>query len=206
VLYLDAGDAWLAAAKDEGDAEMAAAAAERGRIALDVLYFHLDSGADPYFKLVEATEIPGLINRAEELIEAGDAAADELDVAATPAAAPAKPKVKGDGKLMVISGIAVGSVGGALLVMGVAGLAVGAVNQSRANRDTVYGAEYDEVERKGRRGNILAGVGLGVGAVLVGGGVALYLIGTKRKKAAANDDKVVTVTPTLNGLAVTGRF
>jgi hypothetical protein len=42
--------------------------------------------------------------------------------------------------------------------------------------------------------------------VLVGGGVALYLIGTKRKKAAANDDKVVTVTPTLNGLAVTGRF
>jgi hypothetical protein len=207
VLYLDAGDAYLAAAKADGDVEMAEASIERAHIALDLLYFHLDSAADKDFRLVEAGEVPALIKRADELIEQAEAAIEEINAAADPTGpTDAPPKKKGDGKVMIISGIGLASVGGALAVMGVAGLAIGAVNQSRADRDTVYGTAYDDVETRGKRGNVLAGVGLGVGAVLIGGGLALYFLGKKRKKQAAEDDKVVMVSPTLGGLAVSGRF
>jgi hypothetical protein len=207
VLYLDAGDAYLAAARADADVEMAATAIERARIAQDILYFHLDSAADPDFRLVENAEVPALINRADELIEEAEAAIEEINAAADPTGpTDDEPKKKGDGKIMVMSGIGLASVGGALVVMGVAGLAIGAVNQNRADRDTVYGSEYDEVERRGKRGNVIAGVGFALGAACIGGGLALYFLGKKRRKQAADDDKVVMVSPTLGGLAVTGRF
>lgn len=207
VLYLDAGDAYLEAAKADADPAMAEAAIERAHIALDILYFHLDSAADKDFRLVEASEVPALISRADELIETAEGVIEELAAAADPVGpTDTAPKKKGDGKVMIISGIGLASVGGALAVMGVAGLAIGAVNQSRADKDTVYGTEYDDVETRGKRGNLIAGVGLGLGGALVAGGLVLYFLGKKRKKRAAEDDKVVRVLPTLNGMAVTGRF
>ena len=90
--------------------------------------------------------------------------------------------------------------------MGVAGLAIGAVNQSKADDPTIYGDAYDDVESKGKRGNVLAGVGLGIGAAAIAGGVVLFLLGKRRQKRAAEGDKVVMVSPTLSGLAITGRF
>ncbi len=207
VLYLDAGDAYVEAAKADADPAMADAAIERAHIALDILYFHLDSAADEDFRLVEAAEVPALINRAEELIETAQAVQEEIAAASDPVGpTDAPPKKKGNGKGMIVAGIGLASVGGALAVLGVAGLAIGAVNQSRADKDTVYGSEYDDVETRGKRGNLLAGVGLGVGGALVAGGLVLYFLGKKRKKNAAEDDKVVRVTPTLGGMAVTGRF
>lgn len=208
ILYLDAGDAYLQAAKDEGDVAMAEAAIERGHIAQDILFFHLDSGADRDFRLVEASEVPGLLSRADDLIDAAEATIDELEAADDPTGAPAAPppRRKGNGRGKIIGGLALASVGGGLTVMGVAGLAIGAVNQSRAEDPATYGNEYDAVEQKGKRANVLAGVGLGLGAACIAGGVVLYMLGKRDKKRAAEDDKVVMVSPTLGGLAVTGRF
>jgi hypothetical protein len=208
ILYLDAGDVYLQLAKKDADEEMAEAAIERGRIAQDILYFHLDSAADKDFRLVEASEVPDLLARADDLIEAAEAAVEEIRSAADPtgpSAAP-PPKKKGNGKGMIIGGVVLASVGGGLAVMGVAGLALGAVNQSKADDPSIYGEAYDDVESKGKRANLLAGVGLGLGAAAIAGGVVLFLLGKRRQKRAAEGDKVVMVSPTLGGLAVTGRF
>src|SRR5688572_21863074 len=163
ILYLDAGDAYLEAARKDSNLEMAEAALERAAIAHDILYFHLDSGADKDFRLVAASDVPELLKRADELEDAAKTAIEELenadDPAAPVAAAPAQKKPKGDGRGMIIGGLALTGVGGAFVVMGVAGLAVGAVNQSRADDPAIYGNAYDDVERKGKVGNVLAGVG-----------------------------------------------
>lgn len=209
ILYLDAGDLYLELAKKDADEEMADAAIERGHIAQDILYFHLDSAADKDFRVVEASEVPGLLARADDLIDEAEAALEEMRSAGDPTGATAAappPKKKGNGKGMVIGGVVLASVGGGLAVMGVAGLALGAVNQSKAEDPSIYGDAYDDVESNGKRANLLAGVGLGLGAACIAGGVVLFILGKRRQKRAAEDDKVVMVSPTSNGLAVTGRF
>lgn len=208
ILYLDAGDIYLELAEKNADVEMANAAIERGRIAQDILYFHLDSASDKDFRLVESSDVPPLLQRADTLIADAEAAIETIESALEPAAGSAAPppKMKGNGKGMIIGGLVLASVGGGLAVMGVAGLAIGAVNQSKADDPTIYGDAYDDVESKGKRGNVLAGVGLGIGAAAIAGGVVLFLLGKRRQKRAAEGDKVVVVSPTLSGLAITGRF
>jgi hypothetical protein len=209
VLYLAAGDVYLELAKKDGDEEMAQAAIERGRIAQDILFFHLDSAADEDFRLVETSEVPTLLARADDLVQEGETTLQQIQSAADPTGTPAgapPPKKKGNGKGMIVGGLVLASAGGGLAVMGVAGLALGAVNQNKAEDPTIYGEAYDDVESKGKRANLLAGVGLGLGAACIAGGVVLYLLGKRRQKRAAEGDKVVMVSPTLTGLAVTGRF
>ena len=92
------------------------------------------------------------------------------------------------------------------------------VNQSKAEDQSVYGTEYDVVEEKGKRGNLIAGLGFGFGGAAAIAGVTLYFIGAKRgknagkkggrdkEKEAVEDEPLVRVAPTLNGMAVMGRF
>jgi len=218
ILYLDAGDAYLVAAKAERDEKMCDAASERASIALDILYFHIDDAADERFLFVEPGEIAGLIARAQILIDQSRETKQEIaDEASAPvAAAAAEPKEKGDGKFMRIGGLGLATVGGALTVMGVVGLGLGASNQSKADDPSVYGSEYDSVEASGERANLIAGVGFGVGGAALVAGITLYFIGKRRgKKAgaagdkeekASEDDPIVRIAPTLNGMAVSGRF
>jgi hypothetical protein len=221
VLYLEAGDAYLRAAEADSQTAYAEAARERARISLDILYFHLDDAADPRFQLVSGTEIPALIDRAEELLAEADAVQTEL---AAPTLEDAddgdtdpdgkkrkrRRKTGKPGRIMIISGAGSASVGGALLVMGIAGLGVGAARQREAQDPAVYGDQYDAVDRRGRRANAIAGVGLGLGAALVAAGVTLVVLGTKRKKAAASDDTMVRVGPRFDthggGVSLSGRF
>ena len=219
ILYLDAGDAYVAACEAEENVDYCDAATERAAISLDLLYFHIDSAADPNFMMVDTGEVPDLIARAQSL---QDTAAETKDKVLNPVDAPVatadpgKKKPKGNGKGMKIAGIGLASVGGALVVVGVAGLGIGAFNQSRADDPSVYGDEYDEVEEKGKRGNLIAGLGFGIGGAAAIAGVTLYFIGRSREKKAgaggdkkekpAEDEPIVRVAPTLNGMAVSGRF
>ena len=121
-----------------------------------------------------------------------------------------KKRKPGNGKGFIIGGAAAAAAGGGLLIMGFSGLIAGAVHQSNAEDATVYGDEYDDVASKGRRANVIAGVGLALGGVAAGAGAALIIIGKRRQKKAAEDDKVISMSPLLGpgvgGASISGRF
>jgi len=234
VLFLDAADAYLNAAERDKEIAMAEAGIERARIALDILYFHLDPAADKNFRMVDTPDIADLIARANLAIDRGEELMESIasGAAAAPVATEDEGKKKkkkkrapGNGKGLFIGGAVTTAVGGAFAVMGIAGLGIGAANQSKAEDPTVYGEEYDLVEEKGKRGNVLAGVGLAVGGALLVGGIVMLVIGKKRMKnaGAAPQEQTpgkqeasarsrskrrafVRLSPTLNGGAISGRF
>jgi len=235
VLFLDAADAYLNAAEKDKEIAMAEAGIERARIALDILYFHLDPGADKSFRMVEETDIADLISRANIAIDRGEklmesiAGAEAAPVASTDGEDEKKTKKRkkrppGNGKGLFIGGAVATALGAAFTVMGVAGLGIGAANQRKAEDPTVYGEEYDAVEDKGRRGNVVAAAGFAVGGVLLVGGIVMLVIGKKRMdksgtgpeqeeqqpeqsaRSRLRQDRMVRVAPTLNGLAISGRF
>lgn len=238
VLFLDAADAYLNAAEKDKEIAMAEAGIERARIALDILYFHLDPSADKNFRMVDTPDIADLISRANVAIDRGEKLMETI--ASGEAAAPVasadddkkkkkKRKKPGNGKGLFIAGAVTTAVGGAFAVMGIAGLGIGAANQSKAEDPTVYGEEYDDVEAKGQRANVIAGVGLGLGGAALVAGIVMLVIGKKRMKnagAGAQEETptgkaetqeasarsrsqrraFVRVAPTLNGAAISGRF
>lgn len=214
ILFLDAGDAYLEMAIVERDIASAEAAKERAYTAQDILYFHADEASDPDYRLVTEGEITPLLSRANELIgKADDTIAEiEAEQEALSAPPPAPEKAKGDGKGLRIAGIGFMALGVAGLGAGAAGLAIGQINQNRVNDDEVYGAEFDDFDARGRRGNLIAGVGLGVGGAALVAGVTLFIIGKRRgKKAGETDDSApppppVAVVPNGRGLSLVGRF
>lgn len=221
VLYLDAGDAYVIAAQAQQNVELCDAAVERAAIALDLLHFQRDGPIDDGFRLVERSDLPGLITRAQDLQHHAEALRTQIlesrddTIAAAPGDAKTK-RARGNGKLMKVSGIGVAGMGGALTVVGVVGLGIGGVNQRRADDPSVYGSAFDDVEAKGKRGNLIAALGFGIGGAAAIAGITLYVIGNNRqKKASAGGDKkeksiedepIVRVAATPNGIAVSGRF
>lgn len=219
VLFLDAGRAYLTAAKDERDPEMAEASIERARIALDLLYFALDDGADPDFRLVQGADIPALIDRAEELIDDSETTIDEIEAERLAAEQPPPPpepeKRKVDTvKVLTITGASLTVLGVAALGVGAAGIGLGVVHQQEAESPRVYGEEYDDVAAKGERANLMAYVGLPVAAVLIGGGVAALVIAARKRKAGGGASEQESnelawgpwMSPGRAGLSVGGRF
>ncbi len=215
VLYLDAGEAYLMGAEKSRNKELAQASIERAKISLDILYFHLDASADKDFRLIEATEIPALIVRAQQLIEDSQLMIEEID--AELAAALAEPVDEGEpkpkrkkGRAAKITGAAFIGAGAVMLGIGAAGIALGVRHQQTAEHSTVYGAEYDAVAKKGERANTMAYVGVPAGLVLAGVGITvLVLTSDKHKKKKGKKDKY-SVVPTFDrhgtGVAVVGRF
>ncbi len=215
ILYLDAGEAYLLAADTSRDTDLADAAKERAYISLDILYFHLDSSADKNFRLVEATEIPALIVRAQTLIEDADtmleAIAEEERLAAEPPTqTDDEPKKKRKpGRAAKIAGFTMVGAGAVFLGVGAAGLGLGVRHQQTADRPTVYGDEYDDVEAKGKRANLMALIGLPTGAALIGVGVTVLVLSARKNKKKGGDK--YSVVPTFDrrgsgGMAVVGRF
>ncbi len=226
VLYLDAADAYYKAAEKDSDPAVADAGVERARIALDLLFFQLDSAADPTFRLVDTADVPDLIARANTSVKTGEALAAKLrgEADATVASAD-EPKKKEkrqrkpiNGKALFASGVAVTAIGGGVLALGGVGLVLGAVRQNKAEDPGVYGSEYDEVAAKGKKANLMAGVGLGLGGALALGGVVMMIIGKRaqKKNKQAPQEKAVAarlertnafrIAPALNGVAISGRF
>jgi hypothetical protein len=131
----------------------------------------------------------------------------------TPEAAPKRKK--GNGRGMRIAGAGLMGLGVAGLGAGVGGLVIGSINQQKVDDPAIYGAEFDQYDLKGRRGNLLAGIGFAVGGAALAVGITLFIIGTKRSKkagAAAPEDssarartRALAIVPTGRGLAVAGR-
>lgn len=222
ILYMDAAEAWLDAAAQKQDATFVDAAVERVRIALDILYFHLDASADKNFRMVQVTELPGLVARADALLERAEQLRSELEgggdaVEAVGDDAPVEKKQRRNrkaDKAMFISGAGLTAVGGALMVMGAAGLVVGAVRQKHAERPDVLGDDYDAVAAQGRRANAMAGVGFGLGGAALAAGITLMLVAKRKpkgkRKRVEDGDTMVRVSPTGGssggGVVLTGRF
>jgi hypothetical protein len=216
VLFLDAGDTWLAVAAKDRDAAAAETAKLRAQVAQDILYFHLDSSSDPDYRQVANEDVAGLLARAGDLIDDADDLIEEIlaESEVAPPAPPAPVRTPGNGRGLRIAGAGFMGLGAAGLGLGVTGLILGNIHQQRAEDPAVYGAAYDEVDAKGQRANILAVVGLVVGGVSLAAGVTMFVIGKKRgSKAAAADDSTarararsLAVVPAGRGLALTGRF
>ncbi|MCX4247577.1 hypothetical protein [Paraliomyxa miuraensis] len=216
VLFLDAADVYLAMAKEEREISSAETAKMRAQTAQDVLYFHLDSASDPDYRLVATEDVSGLLARASALIDDADATIAEIEAEQDAVVAPeAAPKRKqGNGRGLRIAGAGFIGLGVAGLGLGAAGMAIGRINQKRVDDPAVYGTEFDEFDAKGRRGNLLAGVGLAVGGVGLVLGVTLLVIGKRRGKNAgsapqespSDEEASVMLLPTGRGLALTGRF
>lgn len=217
VLFLDGGETWLEIAKKDRDLAAAETAKQRAQVAQDILYFHLDSSSDPDYRQVANEEVSGLLARAGQLIEDAEETIAEIqaetEAVATPDAAPKRKK--GNGRGMRIAGAGLMGLGVAGLGVGVAGLVIGAINQGKVEDQAVYGTEYDGYDVKGKRGNLLAGVGFAVGGAALAVGITLFVIGQKRGKrsgGASNDSSAsarkrsLAIVPMGRGLAVTGRF
>lgn len=215
VLFLDAADVYLQMAKDDREIASAETAKMRAQTAQDILYFHLDSASDPDYRQVANEDVSGLLARAGALIDDADATIAEIEGeqdAVVPTAAPKR--TKGNGRGLRIAGAGFIGLGAAGLGLGVAGMAIGRVNQKRVDDPAIYGTEFDAFDAKGRRGNVLAGVGLAVGGVGLALGVTMLIIGKRRAKNAgsapqespSDEEASVAIVPTGRGLALTGRF
>lgn len=217
VLFLDAGDTWLELAKKDRDVAAAETAKQRAQVAQDILYFHLDSSSDPDYRQVANEDVSGLLARASQLIENAEEAIAEIqaesDAVATPEVAPKRKK--GNGRGMRIAGAGLMGLGVAGVGVGVTGLVIGMINQSKVEDPSVYGVEYDAYDVKGKRGNLVAGVGFAVGGAALAVGITLFVIGKQRGKrsgdtpedsSASARKRSLALVPTGRGLAVTGRF
>ncbi len=217
ILFMDSADAYLEIATTERDIAAAETAKQRAQVAQDILYFHLDSTADPDYQQVASEDVAGLLARASTLIDKADDTVAEIqaenEATVAPESAPARKK--GNGRGLRIAGAGLMGVGVAGLGLGVTGLVIGRINQQRVDDPGVYGTEFDGFDAKGRRGNLLAGVGLAVGGVALAVGVTLFVIGRKRGKSsggaaepasASAREPSLALVPTGRGFALTGRF
>ncbi len=234
VLYLDAADAYKTAGiegKSKADLETGI---ERARIGLDILYFLQDPRADPEWQVVDSGEIAGEISRGEKLVASSEQAIEDLDkkVEAPPPAdegeeKKARKKAPKDGRGFIAAGSLLTLVGvGGLGIMG-AGLATGAAAQKDIDAladdlkaGTITQADFDaqkpDIDDKGKRGNVLTYAGIGVGAVGLAVGIALLVIGVKKRKAyraengGGEADSTAMLVPSVGrdhaGLVLIGRF
>jgi len=231
VLHLDAADAYKAAGvKNKSKADLASGI-EEAKIGLDILYFLQDPRCDPEWQLVDSGEVGAEIRRGEKLVEDSEKAIIDLDtkVEAPPPVEENKGRKKAprDGRGYIAVGSLLTLVGvGGLGIMG-AGLATGASAQKDIDtladslkNGTIMQAQFDAektaIDDKGKRGNVLTYAGIGVGAVGLAAGIALLVVGIKKRKqyraehGGASDSPSAMLLPALGrdsaGLVLSGRF
>ncbi|MBX7078916.1 MAG: hypothetical protein K1X88_06985 [Nannocystaceae bacterium] len=238
VTMLEAGEARLEQAKKDRDADAAQAAIETTRVALDMLHFYaaVDAGAASSDWLVIApADAGGLIEQADAQIEAAEALIKEIEAEKTQAAGGTvaaaddkkkkrkrKKRAKGDGPAEGTGFIAAGSIftvigiGGA--GMGVGGLAVSSSKQKEVEKHMMGDPEVADLDKAGKRANILGYAGLGVAVVGLAVGLPLIIVGAKKRKAgkstpsaaARASERAWSIAPSFGrggtGLVVQGRF
>jgi hypothetical protein len=140
---------------------------------------------------------------AEREAEADRAAAERADRAAR-----AERRPPGQG--LVIAGSVVAGLGVAGLGVMVGGMVLGSQNDDISDLPTNDLDTRADRFRMGRLGNGLAIAGGVGGAVMLGAGVALLVMGLKKKRAAGHDTAGVMVVPTIDGtqagVGLVGRF
>lgn len=231
VLYLDAGDAFRAAGiKNKSKADLTSGI-DQAKVGLDILYFLQDPRCDPDWQIVDGNEVSSEIRRGEKIVEDSEKAIADLDkkVEAPPPVDEDKGRKKAprDGRGFIAVGSVLTLVGiGGLGIMG-AGLATGASAQkdidaladslkNGAIDQATFDAQKPEIDDKGKRGNVLTYAGIGVGAVGLAAGIALLVVGVKKRKkyraehGGGGDSPSAMVLPALGrgtaGLVLSGRF
>ncbi|MCY1055174.1 hypothetical protein [Nannocystis sp. SCPEA4] len=223
VLFIDAGEAYLAEGVAERDKAALTAAIEHASIGLDIAAFQQDPRCDPEWQHLDAGEFDREIARGKQVIEDSEKAIADLDkpVEAPPPVEEKKPE-KGtprDGRGLIAGGSLMTVVGVGGLAMIGAGLALSA----KAQKDVEaldpsaidFDAQLQDIDKKGKNANVVAYAGIGVAAVGLGVGIALLALGIKKRKAyraehGASETAGVHVTPALGygygGISLGGRF
>lgn len=218
VLILDSAEALRDQAAAERSIDVARSALERVAPALDMLYYLRDGSTSSAWQPVAPEHLGTVIARAEGLVTDVQtliaAIEDEQRNPTQDGETSGTDQQKRGGAKPGIVMIAAGS--GALAVglggagLGVAGLVLGGRAQTEVEDPLVYEPEHSAAEQRGKRANLLAGVGFAVAGVGVGAGVALILIGLKQRKQAGQAKAETAVFPIWYeggaGLGVTGRF
>lgn len=213
ILFIDAGEAFKAAAESSRDAAMVERAKAEAQIGLDILYFMQDARYDSAWEIIPTTQITSEISRGRDLIGACDDLAEAIarEKSAPPPSAegPAEktPRPR-DGRGLIAAGSVLSVIGlGGIGLMG-AGLVMGADAQKTVEDPTVYGDAFDEADAKGKRGNLFAIVGASVGGVGLIAGLTLIGLGAKRRKQYREENPVahLRVLPGVGTLTISGRF
>jgi hypothetical protein len=214
LLYVESGESYLEHARNERNIPTVDDAKHQALIALDMLHFLQSGDASEAWRPVSDGHLPGLISRAEAILSDGDVliAEIEAEIEAANAPPPVEEKKRRPGLgLMIGGGVAV-AVGAAGAGIGVAGLAIGSRSQSDVEDPLVYETEHRAAEASGAKGNLMAAVGLPLAAVGLGVGIALIVVGKKKRDAARGGDEEASVvvlpalSPSYSGLGLSARF
>jgi hypothetical protein len=228
-LFLAASELLLQQADVDRDDALALEAEELARTAADIAIYLSDEGnykATRWRPVTRerATELAGeaktaaeeAASLAETIVEERRAA-EEAERARLAAAAEQdedKKRELGPGSGLIIGGSVALVVGvGGVAMLG-AGLGLGAANQREAESLMLPAelARLDQLDRKGAQANTVAYVGGAVAAVGLATGVALLVVGVKKRKAAGADAEQarIQVAPYWSaeggGLQLQGKF
>lgn len=232
VLYIDAAEAYQAAGeKDKSKADLELGI-EKARTGLDILHFLQDPRADADWKPVADDEISKEISRAEKVISASEQTIEDLDK--KPEEAPKvddepkkRKKAPKDGRGLIAAGslLTLVGVGGLGLMGGGLGMASGAQKDVDALEEDLknqvidrptFDAEVADIDAKGKLGNTLTYAGIAVGVVGLAAGIALLVVGVKKRKkyraehGGGEETAGVQLVPVLGagraGLVLSGRF
>jgi hypothetical protein len=157
-----------------------------------------------------AKELAWIAERVGAIDAELQAVADREAAANEPEPEPEREPRLGPGQGMVIGGSVLTGLGVAGLGVMIGGMVIGAGNNSLAdipsNDLDARATRFDQ----GRLGNTLAIAGGAGGAVLLGAGVALLVVGLAKKRAAGPTEAQATLVPILDptqaGLGLVGRF
>ncbi len=225
VLYLDAADAYKAAGTEDRSRPDLETGIEKARVGLDILHFLQDPRCDPEWQAVAASKISAEIGRGEKIIAASEQAIKDMD-RKVEAPAPeeddekTRKKAPKDGRGLIAVGSLLTVVGVAGLGMIGAGVALSAGAQKDVDdvdlTDMDFEQQIADIDAKGKAANNIAYAGIAVGAVGLATGIALLVVGVKKRKKYraehGSDENTarVQVLPTAGrgqaGLVLLGRF
>jgi hypothetical protein len=224
-LFLAASERLREHAEAEADEKLAEEAAGLADIARDIALYLVDE------RRFEATDWrPVTREQAQTLAEQAEkAAADARELAetivaereaaqaeATPTEQPSderRKREKKPGTGLIAGGAAMLTIGAGGLAMIGAGLGMGAARQREAESLDLPAeqARLDQLDREGAQANMIAYVGIAVAGVGLATGIALLVVGAKkRKQSGGSESASLRVAPWFGregaGLSVGGRF
>jgi hypothetical protein len=214
VLYIDAADAYREAGVKEKSRPALETGIEKARIGIDILYFLEDPRADPEWQILDSGKIAGEIRRGEKIIADSEQAITAMETKTETAPAPvdepkSRKKAPRDGRGLIAGGSLLTVVGVAGLGMLGAGLASGAKAQKDVNNlnpsDLDYQSKVDDLDAKGKLGNTLAIAGGVVAGVGLAAGIALLVVGVKKRKKYREEHGSDDTTAGLRVLPIAGR-
>lgn len=221
-LFLGASERLRQQAKADEDEALAREAASLAATARDIALYLADERrfAATDWQVVTRERAGELADEAAQAIDAAESLADEIVAAReaaaasetqTPSEEPERRRKPGTG--LIAGGAAALTIGvGGIAMLG-AGMGMGAARQKEAEALDLPAeqAQLAELDRQGAQANLITYVGAAVAGVGLATGIALIVVGVKRRKQAGGDEAArVHAAPWFDresaGIALGGRF